>query len=114
MAYIDKNDEAGYYSTVGVIKATSEPTISIIGFEDYNINSLGKTEFIGEYWQDPKDGDYSEKVYSYCFNIYKNNDLTTPYLSSGEQLHNSSYDTNGNSSIDSYKVPEAFETDVIY
>lgn len=112
MAYVDLQGKPGYYSTVGVIKATSAPKISIIGFEDKEINYLGKSEFIGEYFQDPKNGDYGEKVYSYCFNIYKNNNLNTPYLTSGVKIHNSSLDTSGNSSVDIYKVPDGFkETD---
>ena len=32
MAYLDTNGEEGYYSTVGVIKATSKPLVYIEGF----------------------------------------------------------------------------------
>jgi hypothetical protein len=53
MAYIDTVGDIGYYSTVGVIKATSAPELSIDNFLDQEINYLGRMEFVGKYWQNP-------------------------------------------------------------
>ena len=38
LAYIDKNNKVGYYSTVGVVKCTSQPTVKIRGLAEYSTN----------------------------------------------------------------------------
>ena len=45
IAYIDKNDEVGYYSTVGITKYTTKPEISIDGLTHGVINNH-KYEYI--------------------------------------------------------------------
>ena len=37
LAYLDKNNEVGYYSTTGIIKFTSKPIVSIIELQNNNI-----------------------------------------------------------------------------
>ena len=70
MAYIYKNSdgsrgEAGYYSTVGVVKCTSKPEVSIVGLKTGERNAH-LYSYLGHYKQDI---DYTEKVYSYNFKI---------------------------------------------
>jgi hypothetical protein len=98
LAYISKEgSEVGYYSTVGVAKYTTYPNLSIGGLDLYTINPYLLT-FTGHY--DQIDQDTTEKVYTYQFNLYKNNQL---YNSSGWLLHNSSYDDSVSSSFDNYE-----------
>lgn len=94
IAYIDKTNEIGYYSTVGVIKCTSEPEITIAGF-NYNRVNNNTNEFIGVYKQTD---DTAEKVYSSEFIITdaQGNLVAT----SGEILHNTENDENSYTSSD--------------
>ena len=105
LAYIDKNGIIGYYSSVGVIKFTTMPTISIEGL-DFEAVNMNENVFVGTYSQsrleDGTNRDVSEKVYSYCFNIYDENGNL--YDTSGEQLHNSFEDENAYSSRDMFTI----------
>ena len=76
LAYIDNNMNIGQYSTVGVFKYTDKPQLSIEQFDQ------GKP-ILSVYT--PPQTDLNEKLYSYKYNIYKNNELVE---SSGEKLHN--------------------------
>lgn len=79
----------GYYSDTSVIKYTTKPKIYINDFSASIINNYTHN-FTGYY--DQTGGDTTERVYSYCFNIYdKNKNL---YYTSGDCLHNSSLDNN--------------------
>lgn len=97
LAYIGANEEIGYYSTVGVGKYTTYPKIEITGMTRGQINSH-IYKYMGHYSQE--DGDTSETEYSYQFDIYDidNNIVFT----SGEQLHNSSNDTELYESYDEF------------
>ena len=71
LAYISgtgENETIGYYSTVGVIKYTIKPEISIKNLSLEFINNFQNT-YIGKY----KSNDASEKHYLYKFSIYKLN-----------------------------------------
>ena len=82
IAYIDKTNTVGYYSTVGIAKYTSEATLEIIDLEP-EIDNRHLYTYKGSYHQSK---DLTERVYSYWFNIYNSNkQLVT---TSGEQLHN--------------------------
>ena len=89
LAYIDNSGVVGNYSTIGVVKYTTEPILKL----DNNENSL---TYIGTY--DQTKGDATEKVYTYRF------DLTDDYgnliMTTGDKLHNSSEDTEHNFSSD--------------
>lgn len=89
----------GYYSTVATMKYSSKPKIYINDFKNTGIN-LYTYNYTGYY--DQTNGDVTEKVYSYCFNIYDQN--KTLILTSGENVHNSSNDTNADLSFDKYSV----------
>ena len=102
------NPIIGYYSTVGVVKCTTRPSISIKDREGVLNNTY---EYTGLYSQ--QDGDVTEKVYSYCFNLYdeSNNIIAT----SGEQIHDSS--TDGDiiyESTDTWIIHKALEPNINY
>lgn len=102
MAYVNKSGVIGYYSTVGVIKCTSEPTLTILE------PTKGNT-YEGVYSQE--NGDLTEKVYSYEF-ILK--DASGSIIeSSGVQLHNSNDDFLYESK-DKYTLKTDLEQDKIY
>ena len=108
LAYKDFNGIVGYYSTVGIIKYTSEPKLSITSIDG------GKT-YIGTYSQKAEGEeitDFAEKVYTYCFTLMDNqgNIIET----SGEQIHNSSQDTEQFESIDIYTIKFDLEKNKTY
>lgn len=116
IAFLNKNSEisapkVGYFSTVGVIKYTSEPKVSIYWDEDEQSNKIKthKYQYMGQYLQTL---DASEKVYSYHFNLYDSelNLLQT----SGEQIHNSQNDTDLYESHDLYNIEQDLELNQSY
>lgn len=105
IAYIDQNDEIGNYSSVGVSKFTTKPKVSIQGLNTNTTNNH-IFNYMGVY--DQTDGDSSEKVYSYCFNIFDDNDKII--ATSGEKVHNTTLDTNLYTSYDIFNYNKDFET----
>lgn len=113
---ITENEEpevlnAGYFSTVGIIKCITKPTVAIAGLNSTAIN-LYNTRFLGTYEQDPENGDINERVYSYCFTITDIDDNI--YLTSGTQLHNTNNDINNWSSEDEFLVNKDLKAGQIY
>lgn len=99
IAYIDNDDDIGYYSTVGVGKYTTKPDIYIGDLEEGTINTH-QYKYFGFYSQEKENGDKTEHAYSYQFDVYdENNNIVA---TSGEQLHNSSNDTEENLSYDEF------------
>ena len=96
IAYKDSQDIPGYFSTVGIIKCTSKPSVYINNLNADNINFF-VNEFTGIYDQ-TNCKDLTEKVYSYEFIVYDDDDNL--YYTTGEKLHQSAYDTEYNFSID--------------
>ena len=109
MTYIDQNDNYGYYSTVGVFKYTEEPNVYIDGLEGSQLHSDTRS-YIGVYSQEGKD--VTEKVYSYNFTIYdeQNKVLET----SGEQLHNHENDDKIYETADLFTMTKSLEENKIY
>ena len=108
LAYIDQDGITGYYSTVGIMKFTSQPKVEISGFNAAMTN-LNVTEYVGIYhnFDDP-----TEKAYEYKFDLYdRKNNLVE---SSGWILHNSYEDTSLTESIDKYILKYALKQDVTY
>lgn len=108
LAYIDLDGIIGYYSTVGIMKFTSQPRVEISGF-NLSITNLNRTEYVGVYhnMDDP-----SEKAYQYCFNLYdRSNNLLE---SSGWKLHNSYEDTSLTETMDRYVLKYAIQEDIVY
>ena len=108
VAYIDVKKVIGQYSTVGIIKATSMPVVTISGLEENTSNNVLHS-YIGTYKQED---DVSEHVYSYCFNLYNSSGVIVE--TSGELLHNSSNDINTYSSYDEYKFQKVIEENEVY
>ena len=107
IAYV-QNNEIGYYSTVGIIKCTSKPEISIANMTEGTLHS-DTTFYTGIY---KNSGDSTEKLYSYYFNIYDNsNNLIA---TSGQQLHNAEEDISIDGSKDEYQLLIALEENKIY
>lgn len=95
IAYVGTDDVTGFYSNATVFKFTKEPTVTIKNL-DTEQNNIHFYEYNGVY----ENEDQSEKVYSYEFNLYDS--LNKLIASSGEQLHNSSFDVSRNSSVDTW------------
>jgi hypothetical protein len=91
----------GFYSTVGIIKCTSKPTVT---FKDAD-SAKHYYEYTGVYSQ--KGGDITEKVYSYRFNLYdaEGNLIET----SGDCIHNASKDVELYESTDSWLVSQTLD-----
>ena len=114
IAYINENNEIGYYSTVATGKYTSKPVLYIAtanaddGLKIGQIN-MHNNYYLGYYKQQ---NDITEKVYSYEFNLYDS--VGNLFAASGEQLHNSSYDTEINESYDNFTVEKELIVDQSY
>lgn len=109
IAFIDKDGNIGYYSTVGVSKYTALPTITINDFSVDKINNHTQ-KYTGFYSQEG--GDVTEKVSSYRFDIYNSSNETV--YTSGEQLHNSSNDVETYESYDSFELNADLPIDTSY
>jgi hypothetical protein len=69
-----------------------------------------KYEYLGFYSQE--NGDSTEKVYTYRFDIYDNSD--TLVISTGDQIHNSNNDTELYKSYDKYEYNKDLELNKVY
>lgn len=104
IAYIDQNGDIGNFSTVGISKYTTKPKVEIKGL---NINTTNAHiyNYIGVY--DQEDGDVTEKVHTYRFDIYDYNDNII--ATSGDKIHNTTLDTELNYSYDKFDYVQDFE-----
>ena len=120
IAYIDNSGsegEIGYYSTVATGKYTKKPTLYISTANAENGLKVGQinmhhTYYMGYYGQTGIGADSNERVYSYEFNVYSPDGKL--FATSGEQLHNSSDDTELYESYDSFSVQQELEVDKSY
>ena len=110
LAYGDKNNIVGYYSTVGVIKCTSKPEVTIVDMSEDKVNNNNNL-FVGQFKQ-AKGGDVTEKVYSSKFTItdLQGNEIAT----TGEVLHNVENNPNSYTSIDEMHFNRDLEFGEIY
>lgn len=101
LAYNGIDDAVGYYSTVGIIKYTSKPSLYI-----KELSSSGISIFYPIYTGIFQSGeDKSERPYSYCFTLYDNNQQVIE--KSDWLLHNSTILID---SIDSQSVEQTLDT----
>ena len=115
IAFLSYNDslksyEPGYYSTVGVVKYTSKPSISIEGLNE-NINNH-KYTYVGKYVQDEGMGDSTEKLYSSRFKLLNNTGQVL--VDSGEIIHNILNDVSAYEAIEMYEIPRDLDANVSY
>ena len=122
LAYIDKfTKEVGYFSTVGVVKYTSTPSVFIEGLNAITSNSHNYI-YTGVYRQanyDTAKGTYNtsnydttEKLYSSRFYIYDEN--YNLIKDSGEILHSVNGDTSPYEAVDTFEYNDDFELDKSY
>lgn len=112
IAFVDQNNEIGYWSTVATIKCIARPSATIGNFQDNDANVF-MNEFIGNYKQDTNTGDSSEKAYSYRFQLF-DTDRETILEDTGVLLHNSINDTKANESEDKYYCFRELSQDQVY
>lgn len=109
LAYIGTDGVVGYYSTVGVAKYTTMPSISVDGLKFGRINSHNYF-YTGVYSQ--KKGDTTEKLYSTRFRLYDSN--KNVIQDTGDVLHNTSTDDLSYESHTEFSVPQDLEIDKTY
>lgn len=113
LAYIDitGNHDIGYYSSVGVIKYTTVPTITINDLNDQYSNSH-IYDYTGIYKQDPKNGDPTEKLYSSHLKLWNTNG--TVVYESPERIHSAQNDALSYEAVESFSIPYDLETGNTY
>ena len=99
-------EEEGYFSTVGVVKYTAEPTVLINNSESFQIQHT--YNYIGSY-ENKKD--LTEKLYSYQF-ILKDN-VNNIILDSGTLIHDGREDE-GSVAICQFNVNQELDQNIIY
>ena len=104
LAYKDAAGEVGFYSTIGVVKYSAEPIVSIAGLEAGNIN-LHQYDYVGYY--EPAKQDPTEAEIYYQFDVYDYNDKL--YASSGKKIHNATIEGG-----DLYRLADSFEKQQVY
>lgn len=104
IAYIKTDLTIGYYSTVGIMKYTTKPEVYIDGLQQGILSSNINT-YVGVYSQE--DGDSTEKVYSYRFDI--RNEAKDIVETSGDLIHNHENNDNSYETHDSYVIKSNLE-----
>jgi hypothetical protein len=113
----------GIYSTIGVVKYTTMPMVSIENMDDTVVNNhiysyTGVYRQVSETYSngvtniDWSTKDTTEKMYSSRFVIYDTD--SNIVKDSGEILHNTINDTNAYESSETYMIPEDLELNKIY
>lgn len=108
LAYVDVNDEVGFFSTIGVVKYTSKPKVEIINLDPLNSN-LHTYEYTLRYGQEE---DQTEKLYSSRFLLLDADDNIVK--DSGELIHNSATDLSPKEAIEKYNIYRDLEANVLY
>ena len=110
VAYIDQNDNIGYYSTIGVAKYTTKPNLFIENLELGALVNNHQYRYVGVYSQENQD--ITERVYSYCFNLY---DAEGALVDTSEDiLHNRNNDIENYESQDEWLFSQDLEINKIY
>ena len=109
LAYIDVNNEVGYYSTIGVVKYTTHPIITIAGLDESKVNAH-QYAYTGVYSQYGKDS--TEKVYSSRFLLTDSDNKIIK--DTGYMLHNSTQDDLPYEATDSFLLSRDLEPNQLY
>lgn len=104
IAFVDEDGVVGHYSTVGVVKCTTKPTVTIENMSFGVINSHNYY-YTGVYSQEG--GDTSEKLYSSRFKVYDENGVII--RDTGEILHNTLNDSVPYESTEEFKLTQDLE-----
>lgn len=108
LAYIDSTNTIGYYSTVGVIKYTSKPIVTLVDLDDKNPN-IHLYDYIGSYVQEE---DPTEKLYSSQL-ILRDNEDNIVY-DSGIVIHTVLNDTTPNEGLEYFYIHRDLDPKTIY
>lgn len=108
LAYINSENEVGYYSTVAVIKCTGAPRVSISNLSYLQINPHSY-DYTLSYIQD---NDISEKLYS--FNYILTDDDGAIEIQSDEIIHSVLNDTKPNEATEVFNIPQDLDLKKIY
>lgn len=108
IAYVNLDGEVGYYSTVGVVKYTSNPEVYIDGLDE-GVISTHSHKYVGVYKQND---DSTEKLYSSKFILY--NSKGEVKISSGEIIHDTSLDTSSYETHEEYNIAQDLNLDESY
>ena len=118
LAYVRKvgsTPNIGLYSTIGVVKYTTSPTVMIEHLNSTAINNhlYSYSGIYRQYSEDEdKPADSTEKLYSSRFVLLdRDNNIIKD---SGEILHNTTYDTTSYEATESFIIPDDLELDTIY
>jgi hypothetical protein len=111
LAYINKQSVIGYYSTVGVVKYTTEPVVEISGLTFGSVN-MHNYRYVGVYSQASDGQDSTEKMYSSRFKVYDNDDNIIK--DSGEIIHNINNDIIPNESQEEFVLSMDLNLDTSY
>lgn len=108
IAFKDKFENIGYYSTVIITKFTARPKCVISGLNRWstNVDTMKYTAIYTNY-EDP-----TEKCYQYCFTLYDQNKEVLE--TSGWLVHNSANDVDIYTSSDSYIFSYSLQTEERY
>ena len=109
IAFIDFNNEVGYYSTVAVGKYTTKPILHI---NELNSHYLNMNDYLYNGYYSQEGGDSTERVYSYIFNVY--DAQGNLFATSGEQLHNANNDSELYESKDEFILGKELEINQTY
>lgn len=104
IAFVNEDGVVGHYSTVGVVKCTTKPTVTIENMSFGIINSHNYY-YTGVYSQ--QGGDTSEKLYSSRFKVYDEDGNII--RDTGEKLHNTLNDSVPYESTEEFKLTQDLE-----
>lgn len=104
------NEIQGYFSSIGVFKYTAKPRVYIEGLDDSIVGNL--YTYVGVYSQAGEDGDQTEKVYNYQFDV--TDSYGTLIASSGLCVHDSTSDLVEDMSSDSWVLNQQLRHGLVY
>ena len=115
LAYVDTDGVVGYFSDVGVVKYTAKPTVRIENLTAGTNNS--RYNYVGVYKQVKLENsnilpDVSEKEYMYNFTMI--DEAGNVFITSGDQLHNSSTDIYPDESKDTFYCNKELDSNKKY
>lgn len=106
---LSEQGEVGYFTGISIAKYTTKPIVEIKGLNKKFINPYTHS-FTGLYKQ--TNGDITEKVRTYRFDVYNEEDSII--WSTGDCLHNINSDTNLDFSEDRYQLNNDVEYEKMY
>ena len=109
LAFIDKTETIGYYSSTAVTKYTTKPLIYLSGL-DYTLTNNHNYTYTGIYSQG--NGDPTEKMYSCRFVMKDSNGKI--FADSGDIIHHTYNDTSARESHEEYSIPNDLEQNKSY